>query len=162
MVRRHTLTPAKFQVYDPSEIMQNHRDSVARILPKPTVVTHNTVKNNAATIHFKSLSLKSLLLKEALAAQMMPPPPPPGPPLPTFKSSNLVGVASDVLIPQEGEIEFYKNDADMKNGGGSNSSGESANNDDFEEDLSIVSDLGKCHFFHSLPKILGVLEIVSK
>ena len=109
---------------------------------------------------------------------MMPPPPPPGPrdpvpppnhpekgygpttimvpppnhpdrgPLPSFKLNNLVGVASDVLIPQEGEIEFYKNDSDMKNGGGSTSSGESANNEDFEEDLSIVSDLGKCHVFY--------------
>ena len=57
-----------------------------------------------------------------------------------------------MLIPQEGEIEFYKNDTDMKNGGGSVSSNESANNDDFDEDLSIVSDLGKC--FLKIPKVL--------
>ena len=152
MVRRHSI-PGKFQVYDTS-IMNHHRDSVARILPKPLNTVLNTVKNTSAKIHFKSLNLKNVMLREALAAQMMPPPPPPGPPAgaPMGTPEGQVGSIKYVvnnntndLILQEGELEFYKNDMET----GSVGSGGSASEDfDHEEHMNIIAALGE--FFHYL------------
>ena len=127
------------------DIMATHRDSVARILPKP-MNTVNTVlntvnKNTSAKIHFKSLHLKNVL-REALAAQMMPPPPPPGPPMGGNGSATLKYVVNNNpndLIMQEGEVEFYKNDVET----GSVSSGGS---DDYEDQLNIIAELGKLPF----------------
>ena len=147
MVRRHS-NPGKFQVYDTSS-MNTHRDSVARILPKPLKVL-NTVKNTSAKIHFKSLNLKNVMLREALAAQMMPARPPPGPRTPMGGPEGQVGPIKYVvnnntndLILQEGEVEFYKNDMET----GSVGSGGSASEDfDHEEHMNIIAALGKFLF----------------
>ena len=161
MVRRHS-NPGKFQVYDTSS-MNTHRDSVARILPKPLKVL-NTVKNTSAKIHFKYLNLKNVMLREALAAQMMPPPPPPGPPTPMGGPEGQVGPIKYVvnnntndLILQEGEVEFYKNDMET----GSVGSGGSASEDfDHEEHMNIIAALGK--FLFSLFGYHGVLKFSQK
>ncbi len=149
MVRRHLLPPGKFQTFQSSS-SESRPDTMARIIPKSLnlSLSQNTTANTSmATIHLSNnlkCPVRNVLLHgnltEALASEMMPPPPPPpfkgG--LSTFSPpKSVTSVTNNLLLPQEGEVEFYKAEVvELLKCGGSSSSEGSASHDDFDDEDS--------------------------
>ena len=155
-------------------IPKSYNNTVPQSSSQPPMGTQS---NSLATIHLGNnlkCPVKSVLLhgdlNEALASEMMPPPPPPpliySPPLPhthrvvtppphAHRVANQAyhaygvtrGVVNDLLPPQEGEVEFYKSESEGQKGGGSVSSGGSANHDDFDEE-DVNAHLGRIFKSH--------------
>ena len=87
-----------------------------------------------------------------LEMKMMPPPPPP-PPLSLTHSppQSATKIFANLLVHHDGEVEFYKNFANNQdnnhetksNGGGSDDSNHSSVHDDFDEEATNVTNLGR-------------------